>query len=125
MNCLIESSLQGLRKCAALFLLCADLTTCLTPDVLIRFQHLAVDIAPISIDRAETAALVQTLRTAAADAIAGDELDRCRSCVLRIHFMGDDAQAKPARRRVRSAEHTSELQSLLRHSYAVFCLNKN
>src|SRR3546814_5751596 len=26
--------------------------------------------------------------------------------------------------RVRSAEHTSELQSLLRISYAVFCLNK-
>src|SRR3546814_1478621 len=26
---------------------------------------------------------------------------------------------------VRSAEHTSELQSLLRTSYAVFCLNKN
>src|SRR3546814_14927992 len=96
----MESSLQGLRKCSALFLLCADLTTCLTPDVLIRFQHLAVDIAPISIDTAETAALVQTLRTAAADAIAGDELDRCGSGVLRIHFMGDDAQAKPARRRV-------------------------
>src|SRR3546814_6936798 len=27
------------------------------------------------------------------------------------------------RRRVRSAEHTSELQSLMRISYAVFCLN--
>src|SRR3546814_1186912 len=26
---------------------------------------------------------------------------------------------------VRSEEHTSELQSLMRHSYAVFCLNKN
>src|SRR3546814_3931160 len=26
---------------------------------------------------------------------------------------------------VRSEEHTSELQSLLRNSYAVFCLNKN
>src|SRR3546814_8649315 len=26
---------------------------------------------------------------------------------------------------VRSEEHTSELQSLLRHSYAVFCLTKN
>src|SRR3546814_8016084 len=28
------------------------------------------------------------------------------------------------RRRVRSEEHTSELQSLMRISYAVFCLNK-
>src|SRR3546814_7947414 len=27
--------------------------------------------------------------------------------------------------RARSAEHTSELQSLMRISYAVFCLNKN
>src|SRR3546814_6316202 len=26
---------------------------------------------------------------------------------------------------VRSEEHTSELQSLMRHSYAVFCLKKN
>src|SRR3546814_7021998 len=26
---------------------------------------------------------------------------------------------------LRSEEHTSELQSLMRHSYAVFCLNKN
>src|SRR3546814_5738871 len=31
--------------------------------------------------------------------------------------------AKPARRR-RSEEHTSELQSLMRTSYAVFCLKK-
>src|SRR3546814_4322810 len=28
------------------------------------------------------------------------------------------------RRRARSEEHTSELQSLMRHSYAVFCLQK-
>src|SRR3546814_9921585 len=33
---------------------------------------------------------------------------------------GADAQA----RQVRSEEHTSELQSLMRHSYAVFCLKK-
>src|SRR3546814_3194710 len=32
-----------------------------------------------------------------------------------IHFGDDD---------VRSEEHTSELQSLMRNSYAVFCLNK-
>src|SRR3546814_1011026 len=36
-------------------------------------------------------------------------------------------RAKAARRRqqVRSEEHTSELQSLMRISYAVFCLKKN
>src|SRR3546814_6617561 len=32
--------------------------------------------------------------------------------------------AMPARRLWRSEEHTSELQSLMRISYAVFCLNK-
>src|SRR3546814_5110906 len=31
---------------------------------------------------------------------------------------------KPARRACRSEEHTSELQSLMRISYAVFCLQK-
>src|SRR3546814_7568652 len=31
---------------------------------------------------------------------------------------------RPARRQVRSEEHTSELQSLMRISYAVFCLKK-
>src|SRR3546814_9160248 len=42
---------------------------------------------------------------------------------------GDAAGGKPAgdrraRRHVRSEEHTSELQSLMRISYAVFCLKK-
>src|SRR3546814_2158866 len=34
------------------------------------------------------------------------------------------APARPARLRGRSEEHTSELQSLMRISYAVFCLKK-
>src|SRR3546814_14742892 len=33
-------------------------------------------------------------------------------------------RAQPVRRRGRSEEHTSELQSLMRISYAVFCLKK-
>src|SRR3546814_3008022 len=33
------------------------------------------------------------------------------------------AHVAPASRQVRSEEHTSELQSLMRISYAVFCLN--
>src|SRR3546814_1566079 len=32
--------------------------------------------------------------------------------------------AQPVRRKLRSEEHTSELQSLMRISYAVFCLEK-
>src|SRR3546814_6728572 len=39
---------------------------------------------------------------------------------------GDDAviAAQPLGQRLRSEEHTSELQSLMRLSYAVFCLKK-
>src|SRR3546814_999716 len=37
---------------------------------------------------------------------------------------GPEVEAVEADRRVRSEEHTSELQSLMRISYAVFCLKK-
>src|SRR3546814_8726598 len=40
----------------------------------------------------------------------------------RQHFL---RQLMVIRRAVRSEEHTSELQSLMRISYAVFCLKKN
>src|SRR3546814_5044730 len=36
----------------------------------------------------------------------------------------DDLAVEDGRRRPRSEEHTSELQSLMRISYAVFCLKK-
>src|SRR3546814_1183576 len=36
----------------------------------------------------------------------------------------EDGRAEPWKWRVRSEEHTSELQSLMRISYAVFCLKK-
>src|SRR3546814_2237901 len=36
----------------------------------------------------------------------------------------DDGQSRPRPRADRSEEHTSELQSLMRNSYAVFCLKK-
>src|SRR3546814_1989590 len=38
--------------------------------------------------------------------------------------MLDNAPRRPCYQRVRSEEHTSELQSLMRISYAVFCLKK-
>src|SRR3546814_2483618 len=42
------------------------------------------------------------------------------------HVLDDhvDVDARIGERRERSEEHTSELQSLMRNSYAVFCLNK-
>src|SRR3546814_2795192 len=41
----------------------------------------------------------------------------CAMCRHHLHFMGHLERA-------RSEEHTSELQSLMRTSYAVFCLKK-
>src|SRR3546814_10417525 len=38
---------------------------------------------------------------------------------------GGDGGVRGVGRLVRSEEHTSELQSLMRNSYAVFCLKKN
>src|SRR3546814_3896758 len=43
---------------------------------------------------------------------------------LPARMIDRDAAFIPARRRCRSEEHTSELQSLMRISYAVFCLKK-
>src|SRR3546814_3230026 len=40
------------------------------------------------------------------------------------HPAGEEVVQSPARRPRRSEEHTSELQSLMRISYAVFCLKK-
>src|SRR3546814_6920713 len=42
----------------------------------------------------------------------------------RLDGAGSRRHARPARRAARSEEHTSELQSLMRISYAVFCLKK-
>src|SRR3546814_4250328 len=42
----------------------------------------------------------------------------------RISAVDDKASASPSTIAQRSEEHTSELQSLMRNSYAVFCLKK-
>src|SRR3546814_8615331 len=43
---------------------------------------------------------------------------------LRANGVGLRSSGRGALRHVRSEEHTSELQSLMRSSYAVFCLKK-
>src|SRR3546814_1358965 len=49
---------------------------------------------------------------------------RSRRCPHRVHF-GDDIRWQASNTvKFRSEEHTSELQSLMRISYAVFCLKK-
>src|SRR3546814_2561213 len=50
-----------------------------------------------------------------------------RHAAVRQQILGDAAEnrlAQPAAPEGRSEEHTSELQSLMRISYAVFCLKK-
>src|SRR3546814_3425277 len=51
-----------------------------------------------------------------------------RMCALYAQFGVDLGELRPATdqpaKELRSEEHTSELQSLMRISYAVFCLNK-
>src|SRR3546814_3148096 len=52
-----------------------------------------------------------------------------RCAVVNIHWLGSQIREHLAARRdiavtIRSEEHTSELQSLMRISYAVFCLKK-
>src|SRR3546814_6903682 len=49
----------------------------------------------------------------------------CRAAPCRRRGRGDRRSSSPrARNGARSEEHTSELQSLMRISYAVFCLKK-
>src|SRR3546814_6449742 len=55
----------------------------------------------------------------------GDLVDSHRKCLpLRECLDGEDAATVPIPINARSEEHTSELQSLMRISYAVFCLKK-
>src|SRR3546814_4804798 len=58
----------------------------------------------------------------AAGAVLGGELDVGKAAVAEPRPLGDGRQRLLPDR---SEEHTSELQSLMRSSYAVFCLKKN
>src|SRR3546814_3376629 len=55
---------------------------------------------------------------------AGAAAPRARRRAGVGRLAGPPAGPEPRRRRARSEEHTSELQSLMRISYAVFCLKK-
>src|SRR3546814_2837108 len=57
------------------------------------------------------------------------KVDHDFTCIFTMGSAGKPALARPAidnsgRAKARSEEHTSELQSLMRTSYAVFCLKK-
>src|SRR3546814_5458483 len=102
-----------------------------------RRTHLAVDIGYAEIDTVEETAVMVILAAqlhlidpvaekGVAEGAAGRrDQRRVERVDARIHVIGDDRQVvfeiDPL---VRSEEHTSELQSLMRISYAVFCLKK-
>src|SRR3546814_6248807 len=50
------------------------------------------------------------------------DLGRCRTAVARAFGPKPSSRSEPKDLAMRSDEHTSELQSLMRTSYAVFCL---
>src|SRR3546814_4121021 len=85
-----------------------------------RLAHTAID-AFIGVDDQHVLALVEAIHGAnldaihifAADAGVGDHIGHGRNSFI-----------FPFGIRTRSEEHTSELQSLMRISYAVFCLKK-
>src|SRR3546814_4183725 len=88
-----------------------------------RHEELALALCieagkPIRDARGEVTRLIDTFRIAAGEAtrLGGEVIDMEISRRTR----GYRGMAK----RVRSEEHTSELQSLMRISYAVFCLKK-
>src|SRR3546814_8693849 len=66
------------------------------------------------------------------ETLGQEAFNRIRDAITAVFGKGsDDASATPALSedgppspQPRSEEHTSELQSLMRHSYAVFCLKK-
>src|SRR3546814_1426336 len=60
-------------------------------------------------------------RCPACGAIVGSDRQFCLACWSSLDFLDGPACARCS---IRSEEHTSELQSLMRRSYAVFCLQK-
>src|SRR3546814_5020311 len=58
-------------------------------------------------------------------AIVGDVEQECARLDIVVEFLVEARRGEGTRlAEIRSEEHTSELQSLMRTSYAVFCFNK-
>src|SRR3546814_8636136 len=73
--------------------------------------------------------IYDNMKTAVTSVFAGKErVFNRRFLIMTDHYMVEPTACSPAAgwekgQVERSEEHTSELQSLMRHSYAVFCLN--
>src|SRR3546814_8692746 len=79
-----------------------------------------------AVDRADRELFEQPLlhHDAAAALVLLGGLEDEGDATIEIARLGEVLGGAQQHRRVRSEEHTSELQSLMRISYAVFCLNK-
>src|SRR3546814_1976142 len=75
--------------------------------------------APVAVARLKTALGERALRDFQRAAFL-----RFGRSMVPVHLRAPQRHAQILRRRGRSEEHTSELQSLMRISYAVFCLKK-
>src|SRR3546814_9749634 len=79
--------------------------------------QMIVDVGEAGADRPRVrrAELQEALHDFLVDQVGGD---------LAVELLAEPARQAPHLGAVRSEEHTSELQSLMRISYAVFCLKK-
>src|SRR3546814_1246701 len=80
----------------------------------------------VRVDGSEQMLAVDHVVVCAGQESRRDLLAPLQAASVRIQVIGgaDVAAELDAKRAIRSEEHTSELQSLMRSSYAVFCLKK-
>src|SRR3546814_13709545 len=74
--------------------------------------------------RNETAAIITEIDDEVGDTLRAEIGEGVRQLAVRRRDEGAQVQIAIAAAALRSEEHTSELQSLMRISYAVFCLKK-
>src|SRR3546814_9977148 len=67
----------------------------------------------------------EDLRQAEVDTVIAEIKEKMEKYGLTLADLGAAKSSGKAKKSARSEEHTSELQSLMRNSYAVFCLNNN
>src|SRR3546814_4522291 len=89
-----------------------------------RNEAAAAKSGAIAQDEAFSEARLAALRAEGRPVFLYFTADWCLTCKANAAAAIDRAEVRDAFARQRSEEHTSELQSLMRISYAVFCLNK-
>src|SRR3546814_4419052 len=80
--------------------------------------------SPIALFNAKLAKTANHSATASADSLGGSAIERINDPHIMDKLLATLEPREEQIVRLRSEEHTSELQSLMRISYAVFCLKK-